>query len=209
MNRMGLFKKIFGNDDKTGQPAQQSSQFQDSDDSTDQAGSKNAKRRELVHVVLRDTVRNHGIPSDWIECRILSVVSRRGVNGMHVQLVVRDGHDRLLAYVPAFQASYMDAIDKFDSHAADWLLSLSWQFDTSSAGSQRRMPDPGTWGAAPAAAAGADTSVPADLTDFVSTQDEDVEADLKALYAIRDAAMKDDPLPEAGQKDFQETRPGG
>jgi hypothetical protein len=196
---MGLLKKIFGGDREAQSVPAQSSQFQDSEPTTEAGGSKNTPRRELVHVVLRDTVRQHGIPSDWIECRVLSAVSRKGVSGMHVQLIVRDGHERLLSYVPAFQTSFMDGLRKFDPRFADWLMSLSWQFDGIDANNgHQAMPSPGSWGGS--AAAG----------DFVSTQDEEVERDIKALFAIRDAAMQPEPPapPPPEQKDFEETRPG-
>ena len=63
-------------------------------------------------------------------------------HGMHVQLIVRDGADRLLSYVPAFQNSFMDEISRFDPRVGDWLFSLSWQFRNLTA---TVMPDPGVW----------------------------------------------------------------
>lgn len=204
---MGLIKKIFG--DKSARHSQPvSSQFHESEDT--EPGSKNAPRRELVQVVLRDTMRRHGIPSDWIECRILSVVSRSALPGMHVTLVVRHGHDRLLTYVPAFQSSFLHAVEKFEPKAAEWLLSLSWQFEGMSG--QAQMPEPGSWGGA-AAAAGATAATAAAATAAVaaataSTHDEEMEEDLKALYAIRDAAIAQDPTrPPAGHTDFEHTQP--
>lgn len=201
---MGLIKKIFG--DKQGRGESDSSRFQESDPTTEQA-SKNAPRRELVQVVLRDTMRRHGIPSDWIECRILSVVSQSSAVGMHVTLVVRQGHDRLLAYVPAFQTSYRHAIEVFEPKSTDWLLSLSWQFEGMT--SQAQMPEPGSWsGAAPAtaAAAAAAAAVPTQPQGLVGV-DEELEEDLKALYAIRDAALAQDPGRSDGPPDFEHTQP--
>ena len=43
---------------------------------------------------------------------------------MHVQFIVRDGTDRLLVYVPAFQRSFMTEINRFDPRAEDWLFVL-------------------------------------------------------------------------------------
>ncbi|RZI97146.1 MAG: hypothetical protein EOO54_30005, partial [Haliea sp.] len=119
---MGLLNKIFKRGDS------QTTQFQESDSEPGE-GSRNAPRRELVHVVLRDTMRQHGIPTDWIDCAILSVVNDNALTGMHVHLIVRQGHDRLLMYVPAFQSAFMTGITKFEPRASDWLLSLSWQFE--------------------------------------------------------------------------------
>lgn len=203
MRRMGLLNKIF----KRGET--QTTQFHDSD-SEPEGGSKNAPRRELVHVVLRDTMRQHGIPTDWIDCAILSVVNDNTMTGMHVHLVVRNGHDRLLTYIPAFQSSFMTGITKFEPRVHDWLLSLSWQFENMANTRWEQMPDPKMWTGAPAAA-----TTPAALAEPAvdRNEDDDVEQDLKALFAIRDAAMKSDPSdtetkPPPGHTDFQPTRPG-
>ncbi|RYF42863.1 MAG: hypothetical protein EOO25_05240 [Comamonadaceae bacterium] len=189
---MGLLNKIFKRGDT------QTTQFEESD-SDPAGGSKNAPRRELVHVVLRDTMRQHGIPTDWIDCAILSVVNENTMTGMHVHLIVRNGHDRLLAYVPAFQSSFMSAITKFEPRVSDWLLSLCWQFEGMANTRWEPMPDPKVWTGA-AAAAGAASAASSDA--------DDVEEDLKALFAIRDAAMKGDVKPPPGHTDFQPTQPG-
>ena len=94
---MGWLHKIFG-EGKDGEGASRSglttSQFHEIEGTAgEDAASRNAPRRELVQVLLRDTMRKHGIPSDWIECRILSTVSRSGRPGMHVTFVVRQAHD--------------------------------------------------------------------------------------------------------------------
>src|SRR5882724_5634186 len=99
---MRFLKKIFG-----GFTSSRSSQFHESETNLGTATtSPNAPRRELVKVVLRDTMRKHAIPSDWIDCRILSAVTRQHKSGMHVQFIVREGEARLLEYVHAFQDSF-------------------------------------------------------------------------------------------------------
>jgi hypothetical protein len=193
---MGLLNRIFGSKDKarTGIGGPTVSQLHD-DETTTELSSKNAPRRELVQVVLRDTMRKHGIPSDWIECRILSVVSTRRGSGMHIQLVVRQGDDRLITYVHAFQESFLREIEKFEPRAEEWIFSLGWQFEGKPLPDHRQMPDPATWGADKSNGAAA------------SAQDEELEQDLKALFAIRDAALK----ANVGEKDhpeFAPTQPG-
>jgi hypothetical protein len=194
--------------------------------------------------MLRDCMRRHGIPSDWIECRILSVTTTSNRPGLHVHFIVRDGVDRLLTYVPAFQGSFMEEITRFDSRVRDWLLSVSWQFENFN-GISTSMPDPGVWGgrtvpaplapipavtAAPVATAApapaptrppvptprptqapppATTPAPrpaAAPTPQAAASDAEVMEDLQALFAIRDAAIRQRPL---DQPDFEPTRPGG
>jgi hypothetical protein len=142
---MQLIKKMFGRPPGADPaPGSESAQFQESD-SNSETGSRNAPRRELVQVVLRDSMRRHGIPSAWIDCRILSVVTRSQRTGMHVQFIVRDGIDRLLTYVPAFQTSFMEEIARFDPRVDDWLFSVSWQFTHFNTKVASLMPDPAVW----------------------------------------------------------------
>jgi hypothetical protein len=205
---MGLLDKLFRNKDATSTrpSAPPTSQFQESETTTE-LSSKNAPRRELVQVVLRDTMRKHGIPSDWIECRILSVASNsRGTTGMHVQFVVRSGDDRLITYVHAFQTSFMQELEKFEPKAAEWIFSLSWQFEGKPEPTHAAMPDPGIWGGTkrgPAPAAAKGKAGPA--------TDADLEKDLKALFAIRDAALKDTAAGQSADDEhpeFAPTQPG-
>jgi hypothetical protein len=187
---MSLIKKLFGRTAAPPDAVPESNSFRESETTTEQGSARNAPRRELVQVVLRDIMRRHGIPSAWIDCRILSVVSRSSATGMHVQLVVREAEDRLLVFVPAFQTSFMDEIERFEPKAHEWLLSLSWQFP-GLRGVTPAMPDPTAW-AGPAAAPAED--------------EDDVMKDVQALFAIRDAAMRAPEEKDAG--DFEETRPG-
>jgi hypothetical protein len=191
---MGLLNKIFGAE-KTGPQSvpPSATQFHDSDNDTDDAAARTATRRELVQVTLRETMRKHAVPSDWIECRILPVVTRKGKAGMHVQLVVRQGQGSLLTYIPSFQSSLMAEVEKFEPRAWDWLLSISWQFSGITSTSAGELPDT-DWKLGSATA-------PAPPPE---NEDDDVMQDLQALFAIRDAALKPS---DAAQPDFEPTRP--
>lgn len=90
--------------------------------------SANEPRRELVKMVLRECLRRHGIPAEWIDCRTLSVKSRENKSGLHVQFLVRQADQQLLPYVHAFQESFMGQIGRIDPGAKEWLFSVSWQF---------------------------------------------------------------------------------
>lgn len=193
--------------DKAPPQSQPRPDFYDSDDESTNP-SRGAPRREVVHVVLRETMRLHGIPSDWIEARALSLVRSDKTSGTHVTLIVRGGEDRLLPYVLAFQASFQEALARFDPRADDWLRGIAWQFDARAAPTDKAMPDPRTWsgalprGKAPAVAAVA--AVAAKPQDIAASDDEDLKRDLMALFAIRDAALR--PQGDDIQQDFQPTR---
>ncbi|HVZ43134.1 MAG TPA: hypothetical protein VHA82_04930 [Ramlibacter sp.] len=237
---MGWLDKIFGNKEPPARPGvapSASAPFDDGEDegaSTEIGGRHNAPRRDLVQVVLRDTMRRHGIPSDWIESRILSVMStRRGGEGMHVLLVVRQGDDRLAPYVHAFQQTFMEELLKFEPKARDWVFSVSWQFEGKPRDGHGSLPDPASWSASgqstqaglaregSASDAGsapegeADGSADASASPAAETTDSQLEEDLQALFRIRDEALKTTGAPDtepqeaaASPPDFEPTRPG-
>jgi hypothetical protein len=209
---MGLLKKFLGGKEgaqATSDTAPGSLQFHETDTS-DETAARNGPRRELVQTVLREAMRKHGIPSDWIECRTLAVLTPGGKPGMHVHFVVRQAHDRLLSYVFPFQDSFQRDISRLEPRASDWMLSIAWEFPGHPGGRRTAMPDPSSWAADRAAAAKADSAATEALeaqreADTQSDAD-DVEEDLQALYAIRDAALAAPVPPE--QPDFEPTRPG-
>ena len=203
---MGLLNKIFKGPDRDGPDSepQAGSRFVESDD-RDGSYQREASRRELVKLVLRETMRRHAVPSDWIECRLLPVVTRKRSTGMHVQLVVKQGQGSLLRYIPAFQSGLMAEVEKYDPRAWTWLLSISWQFAGITSSTGGLLPGSEEW------TAGNASSAPAALGDAgaLADADEDVAEDLRALFAIRDAVLKTPaPAPHA-EPDFEPTRPSG
>ena len=212
--RMGLIDRIFKGKDQGSGPA--SSQFYESEPHSGDEQSRNAPRRELVQVVLRDTMRKHGVPSDWIECRVLSTISRTGRPGLHVNFVVKAAHHQMLGYVFAFQHSFERDIARFEPRVKDWLMSVAWEFQDFKV---EDTPDPKTFafsGPAPLA----EIKEANTARSFEPTHDprayeqerkneEDVQRDLQALFAIRDAALADAARkpPPGGPGDFQVTEP--
>src|SRR5687767_6010661 len=127
---MGLLDKIFTNrgSSAASPAAAPTTEYKESDVNSDGAGSKETHRRELLQVVLRETMGQHGIPSDWIELRALAGVQPNRSAGLHATFIVRDGQDRLLTYVFAFQESFRIELARLDPRCADWLMSVAWEF---------------------------------------------------------------------------------
>ncbi|HZY18159.1 MAG TPA: hypothetical protein VFE82_06725 [Ramlibacter sp.] len=205
---MGLLNKIFRSSDSGGTDSELSAtRFEESTD-LEQA-ERESTRRELVKVVLRETMRRHAVPSDWLDCRILPVITSKRTSGMHVQLVVLQGQGNLLGYIPAFQSSFMAEIEKFEPRAWDWLLSISWQFAGITASTGGSLPAFGQDESRPRAQAAmaASGAVPDEgpVSDLPPVED-DLAKDLQALFAIRDAALNRDGNPHA-DAGFQPTRP--
>jgi hypothetical protein len=204
---MGLLNKIF-RADRTDPAAPESTRFAESETDADhdeaEEANRSTVRKELVQVTLRETMRRHAVPSDWLEVRMLPVASRRNRTGMHVQLVVKQGEGSLLTYIPAFQSSLMAEIEKFDPRAWEWLLSISWEFASITSRSGGDLPTTGDWPPGRNATAAAATAAASAAATAVA--DEEVMEDLQALFAIRDAALK--PQSPEPQTDFEATRPG-
>jgi hypothetical protein len=194
---MGLIKKIFGAD----KGPSDSTQFRESKSaplgqSVGRTVSENAPRRDLVQVVLRETMRKHGIPSDWIECRTLSVLTRQHKQGMHVQFIIRKGDERLLEYVHAFQASFWREIERFEPRARDWLFSLAWQFDGKAGRNFDGMPGLGA-NFAPQRRAADEDEVP---TQPPEADPEEIASDLAALQQAMSQPADLAELPEAAPR---------
>ncbi len=184
---MGLLNKLFGGRSR----AAAASQFNETEGSSDGPNSTSAPRRELVLVVLRETMRKHGIPSDWIDSRILSVTTRQNKSGMHVQFIILKGEQQLLTYVHAFQDSFWRELEKFEPKPREWLFSVGWQFHGKSTQDIDQMPRFAGWedDTLPP-----DTAPPHGVQDVQDTQPPDdhaeqLESDLAQLMAIRDAAL--------------------
>jgi len=214
---MGLLTKIFGTREEdsaprlhgTTRPGRLSATPQPEDAELDDVdSSRQPPRRELVQVVLHDTLQRHGIPSNWIEARILATQQRRGGCTVHVLLTVREASEQLMSYVHAFQESFLDELVKYQPRGYEWTVGLSWQFDMQGRPVPRRMPDPASWGKS--AAAGSPAAAPLLAAGGAAESGEmdeetQLKSDLMALYAIRDAAMDGR---GTGPPDFEDTLPG-
>jgi hypothetical protein len=173
---MGLMRKLFGGAASVPGAV---APFQESRNAVQQTRSRNGPRRDLVKLTLRETMRKHGIPAGWIDCRALSVLTPQHKQGMHVQFLVRQADRQLLAYVHAFQESFWEQILRVDPHARQWLFSVGWEFHGEAAEGFSPMPDPASW------EGGAERARP-ENSSHTHPGDEDPDAlasDLAALHA--------------------------
>lgn len=136
-------------------------------------GSPNALRRQLVQVLLRDLVRRHGIPADWLDCQMLLVSSRSRGEGMYLRIILKHWDLRMLAYAVAFEKALMHDILRFEPHAKEWLYGVSWQLETGRSCPHQELPDPSVW---------------AEKPQHGNSQN-DLKQDLERIFAVRDADM--------------------
>jgi hypothetical protein len=139
---MGLLKSWFGGAAPDG--AQAIPGMTDAPSTTGKSG-----RRELLRLVLRDTLQLHGVPTDWITAELLTSTLVNGDQGSHWRLHLKHWDPRLLTCGVALQNALMDHVLTLDPNARDWLTGISWQFSLGDESECPQMPPPRTWLAAP------------------------------------------------------------
>ncbi len=195
-------------------------------------GTDNATRRQLVQVLMRDVMRRHGIPSQWIEGQLLIVASRSKGQGLFVRLVVRHWDQRLINHLYAFQQTLMTDITRFEPKATEWLHGMSWQLEVADTCPFPALPDKLFWAdadkpklsslpagrVAPADAsarssipatppAPAAHATPASVPEVKSQEDTDTLKDLERLFMIRDQEINRDSDSGMPRPDFEATQP--
>ncbi len=169
-------------------------------------GSDNALRRQLVHVLLRDVLRRHGIPAPLVECQMLVVTSRSRGAGMYVRLVLKQWDERLVHYAFAFQKALKADILRFEPQATEWLHGVSWQFEFGESCPYAELPDKSFWQVAPDWGATADL-MPSRPTTAETRKIEERE-DLDRLFAIRDRELARQIDIGVARVEFEKTQPG-
>jgi hypothetical protein len=166
-----------------------------SDLSQNPASSQTSTRRELLRVVLRDTLHRHGIPTAWVAAEMLATASRTGERGMHWRIHIKHWDTRLLNSAVALQNALMRRLVTFDPLAPKWLTGISWQFSIEDESQCPPLPHPTSWTTPerhPPAAGRAPAQAPADdmmigSVHLATAPAEDAErADLERLLALRD-----------------------
>jgi hypothetical protein len=112
--------------------------------------ARGGTRRELLRVVLRDTLARHGIPTSWMAAEVLLSTSRAGRRGVHWRLVVKHWDERLMAHSISLQHRLIERVLAVDPLASDWLTGISWQLELSDEASCPPMPAPEAWAVEPA-----------------------------------------------------------
>ena len=173
------------------------------------SGSPHAVRKDLLKLVLRETLTRNGIPQVWIGMDTLRTNSPRREPGVHVRFIVRICEPRLMEYGPSLEREFLERLLLLDPQASDWLMGFSWQFALPENTPIPSLPHPGSWTAPrePVVRPAAPETKPGDIIEgpvFIPRPAEDVKADLERLLALRDDDMK---RHAQGGDNFAATRP--
>ncbi|MBK6294996.1 MAG: hypothetical protein IPF55_12525 [Rhodoferax sp.] len=102
-------------------------------------------QRELVRVVLKDTLRQHGIPVGWVGCEVSAAPKWVSDEDMFVQLVILKWNEALLRYAPALERQLLLDLDRFDPTVNHSRYVVSWRFAPDCGCPSVDMPDPSVW----------------------------------------------------------------
>jgi hypothetical protein len=118
-------------------------------------------QRELVRVVLKDTLRRHGIPFDWLACEVVTITHSPSAQELHIQLMLLQWHELFLRYAPALEYQLLRGLDRFEPSVDHSKYSISWRFSPDCGCPFSVMPPPLVWSheVAPAPAAAEPASV--------------------------------------------------
>lgn len=106
---------------------------------------RDATRRELVAMAVRDTLRKQGIPQEWIGAEASPALTARKDRGIHLRLVVRHWHPALPSCVVALQKSVAARMSRLDPLSCEWLVGISWKFEPADDRLCPALPEPGYW----------------------------------------------------------------
>lgn len=165
-------------------------------------------RRELLRVVLRETLRRQGIPQEWITADMLAATSRSGESGIHWRLSIRHWDERLPVHCVGLQNALMQRVQTFDPMAEQWLMGVTWQFALADDSACPPLPHASTWTEAQRAAPAQRTAgdVIAGPVKIDGTPPE-VKADLELLMAAFDEHYAANVRPGESGSHYAQTQP--
>ena len=102
-------------------------------------------RRELIRVVLKDTLRLHGIPFGWLACEVIIIARAPGEKDLNIQLVIMKWNEKLLRFAPALQQQLLLGLDRFEPTVDHSKYMVSWRFSPDCGCPFTNMPDPKVW----------------------------------------------------------------
>jgi hypothetical protein len=113
------------------------------------AGTPHAARKDLLRLVLRETLQRNGIPTRWLGAEVLRATSRNREPGVHLRFLIRAWDPRLLEHGVAIEENFRKRLLAMDPDSPKWLMGISWQFALEDSSQCPALPHPGWWTAEP------------------------------------------------------------
>lgn len=128
-----------------GAPPDSRPPFQNSTLSPSSQPPQTAAARELAKVALRETLRAHGIPVDWVGCELIPRSLPGQPPAYQIQLIIRHWHEGLLRYAPLLQDLVLQGLQRFDPVTDHGVHSVVWRFSASCGYPHSRLPPASFW----------------------------------------------------------------
>jgi hypothetical protein len=154
-------------------------------------------RRDLLRLVLRDTLTRTGIPTSWVEIQALAATSGGKSTGVHARFVVKHWSPLVMVHTPGLEHAFVQRLMALDPLADHWMMGFSWQLALAEDVEVAPLPRPGAWTAqahahhaqaAPAAASASADVIAGPVRIGANTSStRDAKADLERLMAAGDA----------------------
>ncbi len=101
--------------------------------------------RELIRVVLKDTLRMHSVPAGWLTCEVVVLPRRGGAEDLIIQLIVLKWSETLMRCAQALERALLQGLDRFDPSVDHSQYIVSWRFAPSCGCPLSQMPEPQAW----------------------------------------------------------------
>lgn len=102
---------------------------------------------ELIRMVLRETLRFHGIPLDWIKSEVLRVPDKDGREITQIQLVVCHWNEQLMRYSAVFEKKLQSRLAQYEPGQQTPRFGVVWRFHSQCKCPLVDMPDENSWNA--------------------------------------------------------------
>ena len=102
-------------------------------------------QREMVRVVLKDLMRQHGIPATWVDCEVTAGSANARGSDVVVTLIVNKWHELLPRYLPLIQRNLIAGLDRFEPSIDHAKYTMHWAFSQECGYPHTDMPSAAIW----------------------------------------------------------------
>ena len=102
-------------------------------------------QRDLILVVLKNTLHRLGIPHEWLTCEVIALGHAPDPEKLHIQLMLTKWHETLLRYGPALEQQLLRGLLRLDPTVDTTKYIVSWRFAPNCGCPFRVMPPPVVW----------------------------------------------------------------
>ena len=156
-------------------------------------------KRELIKVVLKDTLHHHAIPYDWLACEIITIARGPDEEELHIQLVVMKWNELLMRYATALQQQLLHGLDRFDPSVEHSKYIISWRFAPDCGCPFTVMPPPMFW-------AHTDTPAAVEVAPDLLDRRHERRPPNAPVHSHASPAATAHPAPAPGGRDYERTQ---